>query len=153
MDQGINDSKSRIWNPFFSKYFFGFGLFFLFSSRKLQSQQKIAKKATHSTIQFRWNNLTHFKNLKSLDIENNMLSQRSQKPFTLKICTASFLDAQELHSWSTLKANVCIFLYISVTKFLFQRRSKILSGLARQDDFLKGSSLFEPRKMCYNCSF
>ena len=30
------------------------------------------------------------------------------------ICTAPFLDAQELHSWSTLKANVCIFLYISL---------------------------------------
>ena len=29
------------------------------------------------------------------------------------ICTAPFLDAQELHSWSTLKANVCISLYIS----------------------------------------
>ena len=26
------------------------------------------------------------------------------------ICTVPFLDAQELHSWSTLKANVCIFL-------------------------------------------
>ena len=44
------------------------------------------------------------------------------------ICTAPFLDSQELHSWSTLKANVCIFLYISVRNILFQRRSKILSG-------------------------
>ena len=30
------------------------------------------------------------------------------------ICTTPFLDTQELHSWSTLKANVCIFLYISL---------------------------------------
>ena len=37
-----------------------------------------------------------------------------------------FLDAQELHSWSTLKANVCIFLYISIRNFLFQRSSMIL---------------------------
>ena len=44
------------------------------------------------------------------------------------ICTAPFLDAQELHSWSTLKANVCIFLYISLRKFLFQRGSKLFSG-------------------------
>ena len=29
------------------------------------------------------------------------------------ICTAPFLDAEELHSCSTLKANVCISLYIS----------------------------------------
>ena len=29
------------------------------------------------------------------------------------ICTAPFLDAEEPHSWSTLKANVCISLYIS----------------------------------------
>ena len=28
------------------------------------------------------------------------------------ICTAPFPDAQELLSWSTLKENVCIFLYI-----------------------------------------
>ena len=28
------------------------------------------------------------------------------------ICTASFPDAQELLPWSTLKENVCIFLYI-----------------------------------------
>ena len=33
------------------------------------------------------------------------------------ICTAPFLDAQELHFRSTLKANVCIFLYISVRNF------------------------------------
>ena len=44
------------------------------------------------------------------------------------ICTASSLDAQELQSWSTLKPNVCMFLYISLRKFLFQKRSKVLSG-------------------------
>ena len=36
-------------------------------------------KITHFTIQFRSKNVTHFIN--SLGIENNMLSQHSQKPF------------------------------------------------------------------------
>ena len=57
---------------------------FRFSSRKSQSPQKLAKKfPAHFTIQFHSKNLTHFKNLNSLDIENNMLSQHSQKPFWL----------------------------------------------------------------------
>ena len=70
-------------------------------------------------------------NLNSLDIENSMLPQSSEKPYWLykfsnkhvlfgvrkNSCTAPFLDAQELHSWSTLKANFHVFLYISVGKF------------------------------------
>ena len=59
------------------------------------------------------------------------------------ICTAPFPDAQELLSWSTLKANVCIFLYTSLRKFLFQRLSKILSGGMggwwRLNNFLKAA--------------
>ena len=66
-------------------------------------------------------NLTHFIKPNSLDIENNMLPQRSQKP-TLQICHC--LTPRT----AFLKSNVCIFLYISIRKFLFQRRSKILSG-------------------------
>ena len=112
-----------------------------FSSRKSQSQQKLAKKITYFTIKICSKNLTHFTTLNSLDIDKNMLPQHSKKSFLLykfsskhlvgvrrNICTAPFLDAQELHSRSTLKANVCIFLYISLRKFLFQRRSKFLSG-------------------------
>ena len=58
------------------------------------------------------------------------------------ICTASFLDAQEPHSLSSLKANVCIFLYISGTVILFHRRSKLLSSGGRwlgvrQNNFLQ----------------
>ena len=45
-----------------------------------------------------------------------------------KICTAPFPDVQELLSRRTLKENVYIFLYISLRKVLFRRRSKILSG-------------------------
>ena len=126
-----------------------------FSSRKSQSQQKLAKKITHFTIQFRSKNLTHFTNLNSFEIENNMLPKHSQKTFSVykfsskhvsvwcqkKHLHCTFLDAQELHFSSSLKANVCIFLYISVKDILFQRRSKILCrggwfGL-RQNDFHK----------------
>ena len=53
-----------------------------FSSRKSQSPQKLAKKITHFTIQFRSKNLTQFTSL-SLDIENNTLPQHSQKHFWL----------------------------------------------------------------------
>ena len=117
-------------------FFFFFN--FRFSTKNSQSQQKLAKKMTHLTIHFRSKNLAHFTNLKSLDIEINMLPQHSQKPFWLyiflfdlrkNICSTSFLDVQEPHSWSPLKANVCMFLYTSVTKLLFQRRSKILSAV------------------------
>ena len=44
------------------------------------------------------------------------------------ICTAPFLDAQELHYWSTLKQMSVYFFYISLREFLFRRRSKVLSG-------------------------
>ena len=115
---------------------------FRFSDRKSQSQQKLAKKVTYFTIQFHSKNLTRFTNLNSLNIENNMLSQHRQKTSDSRnfpanmflfgvrknICTAPFLDAQELDSWSTLKANVWIFMYISIRKLLLQRRSKILFG-------------------------
>ena len=47
------------------------------------------------------------------------------------ICTAQFLGAQELHSWSTLNANFCIFLYMFVRKLLSQRCSKIWTSSVR----------------------
>ena len=43
------------------------------------------------------------------------------------IWASPFRDAQELHSCSTLKANVCIFLHILVRKLLLQRQSEILA--------------------------
>ena len=96
-------------------------------------------------------------NLNSFEIENNMLPNTAKKlsQFTnfpanmflfgvrKIICTAPFPDAQELLSLSTLKANVCIFLYISLKKILFQRCSKILSdGMGdwgRLNNFLKAA--------------
>ena len=52
----------------------------------------------------------------------NMFLFRARK----NICTTPFFGAQQLHSWSTLKANVCIFLYISLKKNYFSE--KVLSG-------------------------
>ena len=40
------------------------------------------------------------------------------------ICTTSFPDVQELLSWNTLKANVCIFLYISLRKFCLENLAR-----------------------------
>ena len=64
-------------------FFFNFRFF----SRKSQSQQKLAKKITHFTIQFHSKNLTRFMYLNSRDIENNTLTQHSQKPFWLYKCS------------------------------------------------------------------
>ena len=118
-----------------SEFFFNFR----FSSRKFQSRQK-----------------THFTKLTSLGIANNMLPQHSQKDFWIykfsskhvsnvrkNICTAPFVDTQELHSGSTLSENVFIFLYISLIKCLFQRPSKVLSSWGwdgrRLNNFLKAT--------------
>ena len=62
-----------------SKFFFDFR----FSRRKSQSQQKLLIKITYFAIQVRSKHLTHFANLNSLDIENNMSPKHCQKPFSL----------------------------------------------------------------------
>ena len=112
---------------------------FRFSSRKSKNQE-LANKVTDFTIRFCSKSLTHFTNFNSLDIENNMLrstaknlSEFTNFPVSMflcgvrkNICTTPFLDAQELHFWITLKANVCMFLYISLKKFHF--RGVVLSG-------------------------
>ena len=107
------------WIPF--EFFFNFR----FSSKKSQSQQKLAKKITHFTVlikklysfykpQVTWHwkwyaPSTQPKAFLTLQIFSKHIFVWNQK----NICTVPFLDAQELHSWSTLKANVCIFPYIS----------------------------------------
>ena len=80
-----------------------------------------------------------FTNLSSSETENNMLQKHSQETFSVykfsskimflfgirkNICTAPFPDTQELLSWSTLKTNVCIFLYISLINFCFKDVSR-----------------------------
>ena len=107
---------------------------FRFSSRKSQSQQKqhsfarktllILRISTHLTLKIicSRNTAKNLSDFKDFPADMFLFGVREN------ICTAIFLDAQELHFWSTLKANACIFLYISVRKFLFQRRSNILSN-------------------------
>ena len=119
-----------IWNSVFENIISGLQHFYICPANIFVFYIFMFEKITHFTIQFRSKNLTHFTNLGSLDIENNMLPQHSQKTFWITnfpanmflfgvrkdICTAAFLGAQELHFWCTLKANVCIFLYISLKK-------------------------------------
>ena len=66
-----------------SKFLFFFD--FRFSRRKsqTQSQQKLLIKITYFAIQVCSKHLTHFTNLNSLDIENNMLPKHRQKSFSL----------------------------------------------------------------------
>ena len=127
-----------------SDFFFYCYYYFNFLS-KSQNQKILAKKLTNFIIQFCSKSLTHFMNLNSLDIENNMLSQHSQKPFSLykfssqnisvwsrkKHLHCIFSCAQALHSWRNMKAYACIFLYIFIRTFLFPIRSKVLSGWGR----------------------
>ena len=145
LDQNIDDSKSHIWDYFIENIISDIKLFYInphapadiikvffffdfrFSRRKsqTQSQQKLLIKITYFAIQVYSKHLTHFTNLNSLHIDNNMLPKHCQKSFFLykltgnmflfgvrkNICTASFLGTQELHSWrSALKANAYIFL-------------------------------------------
>ena len=90
------------------------GIIFRFSCKKFQSQQKPAKKVTHFTIQFHAKNLTLFTSLNSLNIIKIYSCNTAKNRFLVGVrkcfCTASFLDAQELHSQSIWKSNVCLFL-------------------------------------------
>ena len=118
--------------------FFNFRLF----SRKSQSQQTLEKKFTNFIIQFRSKYLTYFINLYSLDIENKMLPEHSQKynsQILQQICFClvsektfalnCFLKPNTafLKHFESKCLYICILLYISVRHFLFQRRINILS--------------------------
>ena len=84
-------------------------------SRKSQSQLKPTKKITHFTIQFCSKNLTHFTNLNSFEIENNMLPEHSQKTLSVYKFSRKHVSGKCLY----------ISVYLS-RKILFQRPSKIL---------------------------
>ena len=111
------------WSTRFSGHHQLFFLIFRFSSRKSQSQQKQAKKSTPFAIQFRpktsliLRTSTHLtlkiicsrNTVKNLSVFRNFWANMFLFGIWKNICFESFLDAQELHSWSTLKANVCNF--------------------------------------------
>ena len=114
-----------------------FFLNFPFFSRKSQGQQKLANKITYFRIQLfsknliLWTSTSTSMPLKIICSHNIAKNLFHFTNFLANICrngAVPFLEAQELHSRSTFKANVFIFLYISVRNFLFQRSSKILSG-------------------------
>ena len=90
---------------------------FRFYTRKSESERKLAKKITHFIIQFCSKNLIHFTNLNSLDIENNMFPQHSQK---LNMLLSVVKKKKHLHctiSWSTRTAflkQMSIYFCISV---------------------------------------
>ena len=118
LDQNINDSKSQIWNSFFKNIISGIQLFcvrphdpvdiirvFLISyllAESLKASQKSFKLHKFSS---------------------KHVSAWCQKK---KIVLHHFLTPKNTFL-STLKANVHIFLDISVRKFLFQRSNNILS--------------------------
>ena len=135
--------KSHIWNSFFEniillirrfyncsdvpvdiiRVFFNFS----FSNRKPQSQQKLAKKdhTFYNTVL-----LKKLTNLNSLDIENDTVCSlnvaKNLSDFTnfqqtcfflvseKNICTAPFLDAQELHFESK-----CLYISLYLLKKIF----------------------------------
>ena len=53
------------------------GTSFRFSGRKSQSQQNLAKKIIHFTIQFFSKNLTHITNLNKVNVIKNIFSRNS----------------------------------------------------------------------------
>ena len=131
--QKITDSKPHIWSLPFN---------FRSSSRKSQIHQKTVKKDDpfYNTVSlekphlFYESQLTQYgkKYTSTTQPKIHQLYKFSSKYVSgwcqKTICTTRFTEAQELHSRSTQNANVCIFLYITVSKFLFQRHKKLLSG-------------------------
>ena len=154
MDEN-KDSKYHIWNSFFENIISDIQRFYIrhhvpvditrvaflfsrFSRRKSQIEQKLEKRllilqysfAQKTSLIFEpqphsfWNSHNTAKALSGfMNFPANIFLFGVRK----SICTAPFLDAQKLHFWSLLKANVCIFLYISLTKFWFHRVSNVLS--------------------------
>ena len=94
--------------------------------------RKIVKYILPSTTK----NLNHFTNFPA-----NMFLVDVRK----NICTAPFLDAQELHSRSTWKANVCTFLYISVRKFFSVRNFSLVGGMGL-NNFLEAAHCLSLKK-------
>ena len=92
LDPKINKSKLHIWSLSCS---------FRFSRRKSRSQQKLAEKVTHFTIQFHSKKpFSHFPNFDSLNIVKMILPK--QKPYSLcKFCIkhdSGLCQKKHLHS-------------------------------------------------------
>ena len=151
MDQNINDSKSHIWIFFLKILLQEYNFFYIrqhvlvdtvrvffnfrFFSSKSQSQQKLTKKITHFTIQFCSKNLTHFTNLYSLDIENNMLLLLTLQIFQqTSFCLVSE-KAFALHHFLTPKNCILEALWMQTSVYFCispsEKRSKIWTSRLR----------------------
>ena len=94
-----------------------FGAYLLISDFLVESlKTNKTSNRDHTLIlqySFAKKNLTHFTNLNSLNIikrySRNTTKSMVLVGVTKEISTAPFLDAQELSSRSTRKANVCVF--------------------------------------------
>ena len=100
-----------------SKFFFDFR----FSRRKSQSQQKLLIKITYFAIQVCSKHLTHFMNLNTLDIENNMLPKHCPKFFSL----CKFFR-KHVSVWCQKKHLHCTISWHPRTAFLKHFESKCL---------------------------
>ena len=109
--------KSHICNSFLENIISGIQRFYIcsgfiyffnfrFSSRKSQSQQKLAKKITHFTIQFCSKNFTHFANLNSLKMICSLSTAKNLSDFTNLEQTCFYLVSEKifaLHHFFTPK--------------------------------------------------
>ena len=99
-----------------------------FLAESLKTKKKNYQKRSHilqysfaKKISLILRTLTHL-TLKMIFFRNTVknLSDSTNVPANMFICTTPFLDAQELCSWSTLKANLCIFLISLKKKIVFE---------------------------------
>ena len=108
-----------------------------FLSKSLKANKNWQKRSFTWQYRFAQKASLTSANLSSLNFGKNILTQHSRKlthftnfptDFPANICTALFLDAQELHSRNTRKVNVCMFLYISVRSFISVRNFSLKVG-------------------------
>ena len=122
LDQNIKNSKFYIWNSCFENIFrttYKFFIFvhmfqwtpsefffnFRFSSKKSQSQQKLAKNITHFTIQFCSKNLTNFPTCFCLVLEKIFALHHIWTP---KNCIlGAFWKQISVYFWAYLQENFC----------------------------------------------
>ena len=123
---------------------------FVFSSRISQSQQKLAKQITHFTMQFHSKNLAHFTSINSLDIENYILLQDSQKTFWIQKFVSKSQEKFALHHFWKPKNCIleaiwisnCLYISVYLRKEIFVPDTyKILSGGVWVGQRLNNSSM------------
>ena len=92
----------------------------------LKANKKPAKKITHFTTKFRLKNLTYF----TWHWKQYVTATQLKKVLTLHIFQQRCfcLGSEKIFALHHFVMPVCIFLYISLRKFLFREHSKVLSG-------------------------